>query len=267
MIVGVDAPPAAILRLLTFNCLWRGDARARLAVLARLLEASDLDVVCLQEVVFLSRVALLGSLAPSFRHVALRPFGIVAQGGLVILSRWPVVSRRYVVYRRRGRWRNAGRTDWLIRKGLLMVELDAGGRRLVLVNTHLLANYDADWSVENDYARQEHEALGQLAEELDAVGQDRPLVVTGDINVPSGTWLFDDFLRRTGLRDAFDGGGEPTCRPAPPDGSPYDIDHVLVRGPVQASAELRFRDPVRLPDGRTVPLSDHVGVAAELRFD
>jgi endonuclease/exonuclease/phosphatase family metal-dependent hydrolase len=263
----VDAPPPATLRLLTFNCLWRPDARARLAVLGRWLEGSDLDVVCLQEVVFRSRIALVRSLAPSFRDVAFLPFGIVALGGLVVLSRWPVVARHYIMYRLRGRWRNRGRTDWLMRKGLLLVELDAGGRRVVVVNTHLLANYEADWSEANDYARQEHAELDQLADVVEAVDLALPLVVTGDLNVPSRTWLFDDFVRRTGLRDAFAGGGEPTCRPAPADGSPYDIDHVLVRGPVQASAELRFRDPVRLPDGRETPLSDHLGIAAELRLD
>lgn len=254
------------MRLLTFNCLWRGDAEARLTVLGRWLERSDVDVACLQEVVLRRRVALLRSLAPSFTQVAYRPFWIGVLGGLVTLSRWPVVDQRYVVYKRLGRWRNAGRSDRLIRKGFLLTELDAAGRRLVVVNTHLVANYDGDWSRGNDYAGLEHAELGQLAEAVGGVDPPAALVVAGDLNVPSGTWLFDDFLRRTGLRDAFDGRGGPTWRPAPASDSQHDIDHVLVRGPVDVSAELRWREPVRLDDGRTVPLSDHLGIAATLEL-
>jgi endonuclease/exonuclease/phosphatase family metal-dependent hydrolase len=257
-------PSPLLIRLLTFNCLWWGDAEARLAVLGRRLERSDVDVACLQEVVLRRRVALLRSLAPSFGHVVHRPFVIGVLGGLVTLSRWPVVARRYVVYRRLGRWRNAGRSDRLIRKGFLVTELDADGRRLVVVNTHLAANYDGDWSPGNDYAGLEHAELSQLAEAVAGVDPAAALVVAGDLNVPSGTWLFDDFLGRSELRDAFGGAGEPTCRPAPADGSRYDIDHVLVRGPVDVAAELVWREPVRLADGRDLPLSDHLGIAATL---
>jgi endonuclease/exonuclease/phosphatase family metal-dependent hydrolase len=262
-LAGQDPAP---LRLLTFNCLWRGDARERLAVLGRWLEGSDVDVACLQEVVSRGRVALLRSLAPSFPHAAWRPFALGVMGGLLTLSRVPVLGHRYAVYRRRGRWRNQGRADRLIRKGLLTAELEVSGRRLVVVNTHLLANYDEDWSPGNDYAVQQHAELGQLAETVAAVAAAAPLVVTGDLNVPSGTWLLDDFLRRTGLRDAFDGRGEPTCHPVPAGDSRYDIDHVLVRGLADVSAALCFREPVEVAGGRLLPLSDHLGIRAELRL-
>ena len=92
----------SVLRLLTFNCLWNRDARARLAVLGGWLERSDVDVACLQEVIFRGRVGLLRSLVPSFPHVVYRPMAIGVRGGLVTLSRWPVVRQRSLVYRRRG---------------------------------------------------------------------------------------------------------------------------------------------------------------------
>jgi endonuclease/exonuclease/phosphatase family metal-dependent hydrolase len=221
------------------------------------------DVACLQEVVFRRRVALLRSLAPGHPHVAHRPFLAVTLGGLVTLSRWPIVAQRFVAYRTRGRWWNAV-SDRLIRKGLLLTELDVAGRRLVVINTHLLANYAADWSPGSHYAQLEDRQLSQLADVVDGLDPALPLVVAGDLNVPSGTWLADRFLARTGLRDAFDGRGERTWRPAPADGPQNDIDHVLVRGPVGVSAELCFRDEVRLADGRSVPVSDHLGIAARL---
>lgn len=221
-------------------------------------------MVCLQEVVFRGRVGLLRSLAPSYVHAVHRPLGFGVLGGLVTLSRLPVASQRYVVFRTHGRWWNNGWSDTLIRKGFLVTEIEVGARRVTVVNTHLAANYDGDWSPGNRYARLEHVELGQLADAVAGVEPDQPLVVAGDLNVPSGSWLLDEFVRRTGLRDVPSGPG-PTWRPAPA-GSDYVIDHVLVRGPIDATAELRFREPVRLAGGRSVPLSDHLGIAAALRL-
>jgi endonuclease/exonuclease/phosphatase family metal-dependent hydrolase len=261
-----EAAILGALRLLTFNCLWRGRARARLAALARWLDRSDVDVACLQEVVTRDRVGLLRLLAPRFPHAVHRPRGPFVLGGLVLLSRWPVRRQRYVVYRRRGRWWNAGLSDRLIGKGLLLTELDTPAGPVAVVDTHLLANYGGDWTPENDYARQEADELRQLAGVLEDVDPGLPLVVAGDLNVPSGTWLLDGFLKRTGLRDAFDGCGEPTWRPAAGWGRPFDIDHVLVRGPVQVAADLCFRESVRLAGGREVPLSDHLGIVTTLTW-
>jgi len=233
-------------------------------VLARWLERSDLDVVCLQEVVVRGRIALLRSLAPGFPHVVHRPLGFAVRGGLVTLSRWPVVGQRYADFRRHGRWLRAGWTDRVIRKGFLVSELDVGGRQVVVVNTHLAANYAGYWSRSNGYAVLQAAELGQLEEAVGAVDLGCPIVVAGDFNVPAGTWLFDEFTQRSGLRDALDG-ASPTWRPAGP-GS-RAIDHVLVRGCAVLGAELCFDDRVQLADGRRVPLSDHLGVAAVIRLD
>lgn len=221
-------------------------------------------MVCLQEVIVRRRVGLLRALAPSFPHVVHRPFSVGVLGGLVTLSRRPVTGRRFAAYRRLGRWWNAGWSDRVIRKGYLVSELEVGGRPIVVVNTHLAANYGGDWSPENDYARIEAAELGQLADAVAAQDPDLPLVVAGDLNVPAGTWLFDDFVRRTGLRGALDGAG-PTWRPASPDSGA--IDHVLVRGVAVEAAELSFRDPVPLADGRLVPVSDHLGITVTVRLD
>jgi endonuclease/exonuclease/phosphatase family metal-dependent hydrolase len=221
-------------------------------------------VVCLQEVIVRRRIALLRSLAPSFPHVAHRPFGIAVLGGLVTLSRWPVVSQRYAVFRRLGRWWNLGWSDRVIRKGFLTTELDQDGRRLVVVNAHLAANYAGTWSRSNAYAVLQAAELGQLAEAVAGLDPGCPLVVAGDLNVPAGTWLFDDFVGRTGLRTSL-AGAEPTWRPADPGSGA--IDHVLLRGCTVVSAELCLRDPVRLADGRRVPVSDHLGIAATIRLD
>ena len=71
--------------------------------------------------------------------------------------------------------------------------LSRAGTRVVVVNTHLVANYGGEWTRENDYARLEHAELTQLAGALEGLDAEQPVVVAGDLNVPSGTWLFDEF--------------------------------------------------------------------------
>jgi len=262
------------LRLLSLNCLFRPNAAVRLATLTRELRdaaVGELDVLCLQEVIWRPHVRLLRRALPGFPHVAARPLGLAVMGGLVLMSRWPIAGWRYETYRRRGRVTSPGLSDRLIRKGFQVAHLDVGGERAVVVNTHLLANYAGDWSPDSDYARREWDELHQLAGSLAAVEPGLPVVVAGDMNVPAGTWLYHDFLHATGLRDAFDGAREPTGRwDLGPEAPPQAIDHVLVGVPdgwrSTASARIVFREPVRLVSGELGHLSDHYGIEADLQW-
>jgi endonuclease/exonuclease/phosphatase family metal-dependent hydrolase len=265
-------PALVSLSLLTFNCLFRPNPANRLATLARELQGRKLDVLCLQEVVWRPHVRLLCEALPGFPHVAFRPFGLAVKGGLVLMSRWPIAHWRYETYRRRGRLTSLGFSDWAIHKGFQVARLETGGGTVVVVNTHLLANYAGDWSPESDYARREWDELQQLARSLAAVDAGMPVVVAGDLNVPAGTWLHRDFLRAARLRDVFDGAREPTGRWKPgPTGPPPAIDHVLVRVPEgwrsHASAGLVFQDQVSLVTGERGHLSDHFGIEAHLEIE
>jgi endonuclease/exonuclease/phosphatase family metal-dependent hydrolase len=226
-------------------------------------------VVCLQEVVSRRSLALLRGLAVSHPHAAYRPSGPAVMGGIVTLSRWPIERQRYVVYRVRTVGR-VPRIDWLVRKGVLIADIRVAGQPLTIVNTHLLANSDGDWSRANTYARGEQAELTQLADELNGIEADVPLVVAGDFNVPRDAWLFDEFLARAGLTDVLAGRTEPTYRPTPRFSASKAIDHVLVRPSrghqFVADAALVFQERVSLPDGRSVHLSDHYGIEARLEL-
>jgi endonuclease/exonuclease/phosphatase family metal-dependent hydrolase len=254
------------LRLLTFNTLFRGETRHRLRAIGGLLDRSPLDVACLQEVVARRNLALLRASTPSFTHAAWTPYGPLVRGGLVTLSRRPIRRQRSVVYRVRGGRHLRSLSDSFIRKGVLVTELDVGGEPVVVVNTHLLANYDDDWSPGNRYAIDERAELRQLAEVVGEIDPGLPLVVVGDLNVPAGSWLLDELLAATGLQDALAGRPEPTFRFAP-----VAIDHVLARpaGPRNVAVEARivYREELaELPRGRTVHLSDHFGIEATIAW-
>lgn len=238
------------MRMLTFNTLFTGDVTARLTALGPLLAAYD--VVCLQEVMYRRHAALLRAGFPHRFHTG----SVLLRGGLLLLSRRPAAEPRFVRYPRTG----PARPEWLMRKGFQAATIDG----VLVVNTHLSANRDGDWSDGNRYTAVQRAELDRLASWLAAeAGPDRPVIVTGDLNVPRGKPALRDFLAATGLRDLLAGDPRPTYRPTPRWPSPPAFDHVLVRG-LHGRADLVFQEAVPVPGGRSAFLSDHYGVAAEV---
>lgn len=190
-------------------------------------------------------------------------------GGLVTFTRHAVTRSSYEVFRKRGDWGTTGAVDRLGRKGFLTTWVDTGVQRLVLVNTHLLANYDEDWSPGNRYAVQQEDELRQLGDALEGLGDDVSLVVAGDFNIPAAHPMLDRFRQRTGLRNAQTE-PSPTYRSPDPSQPGQQIDHILYRFGAGADAtvttRLRFEAEVPLADGRLHYPSDHFGVEADFEI-
>ncbi|MBW6437255.1 endonuclease/exonuclease/phosphatase family protein [Actinoplanes hulinensis] len=237
---------------MTLNTLFKGDVRPRLRVLGEILEESRYDVVCLQEVMY-------RHLIPRYPH-RVSAGTVLLKGGLVVLSRWPVTRSRFVRFPLTA----PARPEYLMRKGALVVTVDTDDGEVVVINTHLSANRDDDWSAENRYTGIARTELGVLARQVAAVGPAAPVVVTGDLNVPRDSVVLREFLNGTGLQDVLAGDTRPTYRPTPGWPNPPAFDHILVRPPMTGSAHLVFQDEVTLADGRRAHLSDHYGVEADL---
>ncbi|MFB9448395.1 endonuclease/exonuclease/phosphatase family protein [Dactylosporangium vinaceum] len=250
------------LRLLTFNALFKGDVRPRIEAIAARLEESDYDVVCLQEVMAAGMARLLGRLALSFPHRRYTGGGLV-KGGLVLLSRRPIAGHRFVRYP----LTRPLRPELLMRKGAQVAVLHTAAGPFAVVNTHLSANRDDDWTPDNRYTAVARTELAALTRALSAIDPGIPLVVTGDLNLPRDAQALAEFCATAGLRDAMAGDDRPTYRPTTGWPHPPAFDHVLLRGErLTAECRLVFTDDrVTLPDGRAVYLSDHYGVAATLR--
>ncbi|WP_165978261.1 endonuclease/exonuclease/phosphatase family protein [Actinomadura darangshiensis] len=245
-------------RVLTFNTLFRGQARARTGALADLVERSGYDVVCLQEVISPLILARFRRAARSYPHVAHAMAPPLVRGGLVTLSRWPITRTHFLTYA-------IGppvRPEWLLRKGALFTRLRAPGGFLTVVNTHLSANMDMDWSASNAYTKVEQSELRQLEAAINRIPQSEAMVVMGDFNVPRDSSYFQEFVSATGLQDALKGDTEPTYRPDYADIGA--IDQLLVRPGVEAATRVVFKEEIRLPDGRPAVLSDHYGIEATL---
>ncbi|QKG23993.1 endonuclease/exonuclease/phosphatase family protein [Actinomadura verrucosospora] len=243
--------------LLTFNTLFRGDSRARIELLAGILEDSPYDVVCLQEVVSPVNLTVLRRATPSYPHAAHGTSFPLVRGGLVTLSRRPIVRRHFHTYRFTGRPRAEG----LLRKGALLTRVAFGDGHVTIANTHLTANRDNDWDLANPYTRIEAGELAELAELLAHPRLTDPLIVAGDLNVPRSSPVLRDFRVATGLVDVLDGDPATTFRPTPKL-SLEPIDQILASPSLTATTSLVFKEEVRLPDGRPTYLSDHYGIAA-----
>ena len=179
------------------------------------------------------------------------------------------MERRYVVYRVRTA-RARPRVDWFLRKGLLITRFEIASQPVTVVNTHLTANSDGDWSRTNRYSAALRAELHQLAEVLSTVDGNVPMLVMGDFNVPRDSWLLDEFLEMTGLDDVMAGDTRPTYRPTPRLRTTQAIDHLLVRPSpshrVVAHPKLAFEEPISLPDNRSVHLSDHYGIESQIEL-
>jgi endonuclease/exonuclease/phosphatase (EEP) superfamily protein YafD len=243
--------------------------RARAPEFCRRIEDSDIDVVNFQEVWTRRYLQLLRAGLPSFGFVAWRA-GAVGQpaGGLATFSRVPVGSVSFTSFRG-ARPRSGGPLFRLARtlnsrlQGVLTVELTAPA--VAVVNVHLTANKDGDWSAGNRYhplQRAQLERLHEVLRRVRAAGE-RPVIVAGDFNVPSRSVLYP--LVVDGWQDLFADSDPPTFHAELLRGRrPSRIDYVLVSDGPAVEIALLFEEAVPLPGGRETFLSDHVGLMARV---
>lgn len=237
---------------------------ARCQAIGAFFEASDMDVVCLQEVVTYAHLTLLARRMRSFRYVSLRRTLPGPAGDVVTFSRLPVASTAFHRF---------GPVDARIPrparlrarlKGALVTRLEHPA--VSVVNTHPLANTDGDWSESNRFAPVHRAQLAALARAAGSIPA--PAVVCGDFNIDRDSVFFGDFMERTALADAFEGRCPPTFRSEylPAGARACCIDFILTGGDVKVSAAdvvLAGEEPMRGGPGF---LSDHVGLRALLHI-
>ena len=237
----------------------------RYTAIAEVFEASEVDVVNVQEVLTYYHLRRLVRSMPSYRFVSFRRSVAGPAGGLVTLSRSPVSRTAY----RRFPFPSAADAAGLPRlsrlnaslKGALVTTL-AG---ISIVNTHLLANVDGDWSETNRFYRLHQSQLTALGRYVGAVPQ--PAIVCGDFNIARDSSLYCEFIRQTGLLDAYGDDCPPTFHAAylEPGQPSHCIDFLLLSDPsiTLEAAELTFTDKPLMPGGAGYA-SDHLGLLARV---
>ncbi|MET7276841.1 endonuclease/exonuclease/phosphatase family protein [Kribbella sp. NPDC005582] len=237
----------------------------RYAAIGAVFEASAVDLVNFQEVLTYYHLRQLARAMPSYRFASFRRSAAGPAGGLLTLSRTAFARTDYVRFPMPstadavGLPRLSRQKAWL--KGVLVTTLP----HLAVANTHLLANFDGDWSESNRYYRLQHQQLTTVGRVLAAL--DKPALVSGDFNIARDSSLFSSFLRDTRLLDAFG----PTCPPTfhatylRPGKTAHCIDFILLSDPAITveTAHLTFTDQQPMPNGPGY-LTDHLGLQARL---
>jgi endonuclease/exonuclease/phosphatase (EEP) superfamily protein YafD len=263
------------LSLLTFNCFGTlvPTTRRRLQALAQQLEHSSLQLICLQEVQLSRYQDLLIEACSSYPFQAYEPYLHCPKGGLITLSRVPLVARRFESYTEQGYWYLPTFMDRILSKGMLISSLHWAGIPVVIINTHIVANYSGDWERGGIFSRIQEKQLRQLAETVALQASHALVVVVGDFNIPRGSRPYRDFLNWTGLSDPLAGDRRPTHRP--PAGVPTQyslpIDFVFFRAPqtpsLQITSDLRFSNKLDLSHRRHDYLSDHNAIEVCFTLD
>ena len=259
-------PPATTVRVASYN-VWglplgfAKETPSRLARLPAALRSFDADVISLQEVwVPGDRAKLVEAMAPEYAAAK------SATGGLLVLSRLPILRERFVAYPQPP---ELSFVERLAGKGVLEVVVETKAGPLRLVTTHMVA-FDR---------KAREEGLPTL---LGVIGEspEIPLVVAGDLNVRrlEGRGLSASYRRvlDAGCVDCAppargDDGGFvelPNTHVGWPreEGNPgwWRPDHILVRSGAATAVEVvSARMALDTP---ATALSDHNLMFAELRL-
>lgn len=265
----------ATFALLSLNCFGvpTPTVRGRLRTLAQALNSRDATIVCLQEVQTHGYRQLLTCACTAYSYQAYYPFVHAPKGGLLTLGRVPLIAPKFTLYKERGIWYTPGIMDWILHKGMLCTTAFVHELPVIVINTHLNANYHGNWSRTNIFARGEWQQLQQLATCVAALPTEALIIVAGDFNIPRGSWLYDDFLTASGLTDPLAGDMRPTYRNIPglPARFALPIDFIFFRAPalndlhVQANLVFDARQP--LINGGSSYLSDHLGLEFRCTWD
>jgi endonuclease/exonuclease/phosphatase (EEP) superfamily protein YafD len=254
--------------LLTLNCFggYLPYTSRRLLALAKELEQRSNHIVCLQEIQLNRYQQLLVKACTSYSYPFYEPYIHCPKGGLLTLSRILIASTSFEPYVERGLWYTPMLMDKLLYKGMLIHKLTWAGIPMVIINTHILANYVGDWERRGLYSRVEEKQLLQLAKTVQRQSLASIIIVVGDFNIPRGSKLYYDFLVNSGLTDPLAGDNRPTLRV--PLGIPgrfsLPIDYVLVQIPeiysLNIDCDLCLSNKYWISRWHQGYLSDHHGI-------
>ncbi|MEU7481750.1 sphingomyelin phosphodiesterase [Lentzea sp. NPDC042327] len=167
-------------------------------------------------------------------------------GGVAVLSRWPITTRVQHVYR------DACGADWFSNKGFAYVRIESPSGPLHVIGTHLQAEDSACTSAPGGYrAKQRAEIRAFLTAR--AIPATEPVYVAGDLNVVRASAEFASMVTELGARTpaitghpySWDCSDNSVCRDQyGPEYASEHLDYVLtVQGPPLVNETRRVKSP------------------------
>jgi endonuclease/exonuclease/phosphatase family metal-dependent hydrolase len=245
----------------------------RLGRLARQLECSSAMLICLQEVQQHAYLPLIQRCLASYPDAIYERHVYAPKGGLAIFSRLPVVQHRFEAYQDMGTWHSISFPDWATHKGILSVNLEVAGLPVIVLNTHLNANYSGVWRRANSLAQIEQHQVQQLHQAIRALPMDALVIACGDFNFPRHCFLYEELVAQNDLLDPLINDQRTSYRPFPLVSSKWktSLDYLLVRRPAGKDFQVQA-DIVEISDSQKwLPfqrfLSDHNALTLHIEWD
>ena len=193
---------------LPFFLGWR-----RMGVLADELNQRSDTVICLQEIQQDVYIPILKKRLTHFPNQCYKEYLFAPMGGLVTASKLPFVSYEFLPFPNRGKWWSIGFADWALRKGVLVTTIEVEGQQVIVLNTHIHANYLGSWSKDSMLAKIQSDQVRFLAEQAKAQPRDALVIICGDFNFPRDTFLYEELAEISGFIDPLKDDPRPTYRP------------------------------------------------------
>ena len=185
----------------------------RMGILANELNQRNDTILCLQEIQQDIYLPLLRKKLTRFPNQSYQKNVFAPMGGLLTASRQPFTRVEFLPFPNRGKLFSIGFADWALRKGVLLSELNLDGMRVIVLNTHIHANYTGQWSRESILARIQYDQVHYLAELAQAQPLDAFVIICGDFNFPRNTFLYEELAGISGFVDPLHNNPRPTYRP------------------------------------------------------
>jgi len=203
----------------------------RLSRLAGELNRLSVMTICLQEVQQNAYIPMIQRGLSSYPYSIYERHIYAPKGGLAIFSRLPLVQHRFEVYQDMGTWYSLSFPDWATHKGILLVNLEIEGLPVIVLNTHMNANYYGVWKRANPLAQIEHHQVQQLHQAIHALPNEALVIVCGDFDFPRNSFLYEELVAQNDLLDPLFDDQRPSYRPFPlvPSKWKTSLDYILVR--------------------------------------
>ena len=193
-------------------------------------------------------------------------WGALEDGGVVIVSRWPIVTERQITYD------DCDGDDCIAAKGVMYAAIDKQG-----VKYHLFGSHTQAWAEPQNQATRADQ-FRQMKTFIDNqnIPASEAVLIAGDLNVDKAHFPNEhsDMLTRLNAEEAFPTSGYPYTADgrvnAWTDGSPEFLDYVLYskahKQPVQKQAAVLAPRSIHSSVFTEYDLSDHFAVEAILKF-
>ncbi|RIB12725.1 Endonuclease/exonuclease/phosphatase [Gigaspora rosea] len=195
------------LSVLTLNCwglkLVSKNRNRRIEAIADSLARSDYEIVCLQEVwVYANYELIRNRTKKRFPHSKFTHSGVIG-GGIVILSRYPIVEFNFHKYRLNGRPIKITHGDWYSGKGLTSAVVDHPVSGLIEVfNTHLHASYEPKKN--DEYLAHRVSQAWEIANLMKtSASRGRNVIAVGDYNCEQETLEYKLITQHGQMTDAW----------------------------------------------------------------